>query len=100
MEWLRAAGLSYKDLEKRGYGFVVVEALARYHKAACFDDELTLRTELAGLKRASLSFEYTILRGEEVVVTGRTRHGCVELSAGRPSRIPEDVAARISEKRL
>ncbi|MDP8953167.1 MAG: acyl-CoA thioesterase [Actinomycetota bacterium] len=99
VEWLRAAGLSYKELEERGYGFVVVEALARYHKAAYFDDELTLRTELAGLKRASLSFGYTLLRGEEVLVTGHTRHGCVELPGGRPSRIPEDVAARVSEKR-
>jgi acyl-CoA thioester hydrolase len=85
-------------LEKRGYGFVVVEALARYHKAAFFDDELTLRTELTELKRASLSFGYTILRGEEVITTGRTRHGCVGLPGGRPSRIPEDFAVRASEK--
>ena len=99
VEWLRFAGLSYKELEKRGYGFVVVEALARYHKAAFFDDELTLRTQLTELKRASLSFGYTILRGEEVIATGRTRHGCVELPGGRPSRIPEDVAARFSETR-
>ena len=99
MEWLRATGLSYRELEERGYGFVVVEALARYRKAALFDDELTLRTELAEFGRASLSFRYTILRDEDVLVTGRTRHGCVELPSGRPSRIPKDVAARISEKR-
>jgi acyl-CoA thioesterase FadM len=77
----------------------VVEALARYRKAASFDDELTLRTELIELKRASLSFAYTILRDGEVLVTGHTRHGCVELPSGRPSRIPKDVAARVSEKR-
>ena len=99
VEWLRAAGLSYRELEERGYGFVVVEALARYHKAAFFDDELTLRTQLVEVKRASLSFGYTILRDGEVLVTGRTRHGCVGLPSGRPSRIPEDVAARLSEKR-
>jgi acyl-CoA thioester hydrolase len=99
VEWLRAADLSYKELEKQGYGFVVVEALVRYRKAAFFDDELTLRTELTELKRASLSFGYAILRGEEVLVTGRTRHGCVELPNGRPSRIPKDVAVRASEKR-
>lgn len=99
MEWLRAAELSYRELEKRGYGFVVVEALVRYRKAAFFDDELTLRTELTELKRASLSFGYAVLRGEEVLVTGRTRHGCVELPNGRPSRIPKDVAARVSGKR-
>jgi acyl-CoA thioester hydrolase len=96
VEWLRAAGLSYKELEKRGYGFVVTEARVYYKRPAFFDDELTLRTELAELKRASLSFGYTVLRGEEVLATGYTRHGCVKLGSGRPSRIPEDVAARVS----
>ncbi len=77
----------------------MVEALLRYHKAAFFDDELTLRTELTELKRASLSFGYTVLRDGEVLVTGGTRHGCVELPSGRPSRIPKDIATRVSEKR-
>src|SRR5919112_73707 len=45
VEWLRAAGLSYRELEEQGYGFVVVEALVRYRRAAFFDDELTLHTE-------------------------------------------------------
>jgi acyl-CoA thioester hydrolase len=100
VEWLRAAGLSYRELEERGYGFVVVEALAHYRNAAFFDDELILRTELTELKRASLSFGYTVLREEEVLVTGCTRHGCLHLPSGRANRIPKDVAACISEKRL
>ena len=76
-----------------------MEALVRYRKGAYFDDELTLHTELAEFGRVSLSFRYTILHDGEVLATGRTRHGCVELPSGRPSRIPKDVAARISEKR-
>ena len=88
VEWLRAAGLSYKKFEEQGYGFVVVEAFARYKKPAFFDDELTLRTELTELKRASLSFGYTILREKEVLVTGYTLHGCVELATSKPRRIP------------
>ena len=94
VEWLRAAGLSYKELEKQGYGFVVVEALARYKKPALFDDELTLRTELTELKRVSLSFGYTVLRGEEVLATGRTLHGCVHLPTGKPRRIPAALFAQ------
>ena len=93
VEWLRAAGLSYRDLEKQGYGFVVVEALIRYKKAAYFDDELALRTELTDLGKASLHFGYTILRDDEVLATGRTRHGCIELSSGSPVRIPGGLFA-------
>jgi acyl-CoA thioester hydrolase len=91
VEWLRAAGLSYKDLEAQGYGFVVVEALVRYRKAAFFDDELTLCTELAKLSRASIRFDYALLRGGEVIATGYTRHGCVELPGGKLIRTPEPL---------
>lgn len=88
VEWLRAAGLSYAGLEKRGYGFVVVEARLFYKRAARFDDELTLRTKLAELNRASLRFEYGLFKNGEVIVTGYTRHGCIELASGKPRRIP------------
>ncbi len=66
-----------------------MEALVRYRKAAFFDDELTLRTELTKLSRASLRFDYALLRGGEVITTGYTRHGCVELPSGRLIRTPE-----------
>ena len=79
VEWLRAAGFSYREMERQGYGFVVIEAHTYYKRPAFFDDELTLRTQLVEVKRASLSFGYTILRDGGVLVTGRTRHGCVGL---------------------
>jgi acyl-CoA thioester hydrolase len=96
VEWLRCAGLSYKELERRGYGFVVTEVHAYYKRPALFDDELTLRTELVEMKRASFSFGYTVFRDGEVIATGRTRHGCVELASGRPSRIPKELVVLVS----
>ncbi len=97
VEWLRAAGLSYKQLEERGYGIVVVEVLAHYHRAAFFDDELTLRTQLANLSRATLRFEYAVSRGDEMLVTGYTRHACVDLATGRPIRMPKELLAAARE---
>ena len=73
-----------------------MEALVRYRKAAFFDDELSLRTELAEISKASLRFEYVVLRDGEVLATGHTRHACVELATGRPSRIPEQLLAAAS----
>lgn len=91
VEWLRAAGFSYADFEKRGFGFVVAEALVRYKKAARFDDELTIRVKLADLRRASLRFEYEILRDGDLIAAGHTRHGCIRLETGRAVRIPPDL---------
>lgn len=100
VEWLRAAGLSYKELEERGYGFVVVEARIFYKKAARFDDELAVRTALGELKRVSLRFDYEVARDGEVITTGYTHHGHVNLASGRPCRIPKDLASLLAAKTL
>jgi acyl-CoA thioester hydrolase len=89
VEWLRAIGHSYKEMEKRGRGLVVVEAHLNYRRPAYFDDELTLRTDLADLGKVSLRFDYEVLRDGDVLVTGHTRHACVDLTTGKPVRMPE-----------
>ena len=66
----------------------MVEALLNYRRPAFFDDELTLRTTLADLGRASLRFDYEVLRDGGLLVTGHTRHACVDLATGKPVRMP------------
>lgn len=68
-----------------------MEAHINYKRAARFDDELTLHTKLAELKRATLRFEYELVRGDETICTGYTRHGCIEIPTGRPTRIPAEL---------
>ncbi|WP_273841813.1 acyl-CoA thioesterase [Rubrobacter calidifluminis] len=92
VEWLRSAGVSYREIERSGYGFVVVEAHVNYRRPAFFDDELTLRTGLSEVGRASMRFDYTLLRDGETLVTGYTRHGCIDLTTGRPVRVPKEIA--------
>jgi acyl-CoA thioester hydrolase len=79
-------------MEKRGRGLVVVEALLNYRRPAYFDDELTLRTTLAELGKVSLRFDYEVLRDRESLVTGHTRHACVDLATGKPIRMPVELA--------
>jgi acyl-CoA thioester hydrolase len=78
-------------MEQRGRGLVVAEALLRYRRPAFFDDELTLRTELADLGKVSLSFDYEVLRDGELLATGHTRHACVDLATGKPVRMPGEL---------
>jgi acyl-CoA thioester hydrolase len=89
VEWLRATGHSYREMERQGRGLVVVEALLHYRIPAFFDDELTLITTLAELGKVSLRFDYEVLRDTEVLVTGHTRHACIDLATGKPVRMPE-----------
>jgi YbgC/YbaW family acyl-CoA thioester hydrolase len=78
-------------MEALGYGFVVVEALVRYRGAAFFDDELTIRTGLAELGRASILFEYTALRDGRTISTCHTRHAYVDLATGKARRTPKEL---------
>jgi acyl-CoA thioester hydrolase len=91
VEWLRATGRSYREMERQGRGLVVVEALLHYHRPAYFDDELTLITNLAKLGKVSLRFDYNVLRDGEVIVSGHTRHACIDLATGKPIRMPEEL---------
>jgi acyl-CoA thioester hydrolase len=78
-------------METRGRGLVVVEALLRYRRPAFFDDELTLSTHLAELGKVSLRFDYEVLKHGEVLVTGHTRHACIDLTSGKPVRMPQEL---------
>jgi len=78
-------------METRGRGLVVVEALLHYRRPAFFDDELTLSTHLAEIGKVSLRFDYEVLKDGEVLVTGHTRHACVDLATGKPIRMPEEL---------
>ena len=91
MEWLRATGHSYREMERQGRGLVVVEALLQYRRPAFFDDELALITNLAELGKVSLRFDYNVLRDGEVIVSGHTRHACIDLATGKPIRMPEEL---------
>ena len=93
MEWLRATGHSYREMERQGRGLVVVEALLHYRRPAFFDDELTLITNLAELGKVSLLFDYRVLRDGAVLVTGHTRHACIDLATGKSIRMPEELLA-------
>jgi acyl-CoA thioester hydrolase len=78
-------------MEKQGRGLVVVEALLHYRRPAFFDDELTLITHLTELGKVSLRFDYEVLRDGEALVTGHTRHACIDLTTGKPVRMPEEL---------
>lgn len=89
VEWLRAAGVRYADLEAQGYSLPVVELHLRYVAAARFDDALVVRTGLADVRSRSVRFVYEIVTDTDhprQVANGMTRHVC--LCQGRISTLP------------
>ena len=66
-------GVRYRDLEKANVKMVVAAVDCVYHKPAEYDDLLTLKTRASKLGRASLTHEYKLYRGDELLVVGHTK---------------------------
>jgi acyl-CoA thioester hydrolase len=78
-DFLRDKGVRWRDVERtHGVYLPVVEAKVNYKRPAFYDDLLVIETTLAELGRASLRFEYRVLRGDDLLATGHTVHACVD----------------------
>jgi acyl-CoA thioester hydrolase len=83
----RALGKSYKDLEAWGIALPVVEAQCNYRRPAYYEDVISVEPRVSELRGASLRFAYRVLRGDELLADGTTRHAVVG-SDGRPRAVP------------
>jgi acyl-CoA thioester hydrolase len=77
VEFIRQLGMDYKSMEQEeGALIAVVEASARYKAPARYDDELSIRTSLAGVRGPIVRFRYSVVRLTDAVVLceGETTH--------------------------
>jgi acyl-CoA thioester hydrolase len=92
VEYLRARGLDYRLLELDDQmGLPVVEAKLRYRLPARFDDELAIETRVGRLSRATVRFDYAVMRGEERLVEAEILLACVKLPEGKLMSLPDVV---------
>lgn len=91
-ELMRALGLPYAEVERRGFRLAVVDAGVRYLSPARYDDELQLDTHVETLRGASIVFGYALRRGDELLATGHTRLGCLDRE-NRPCAMPAELRA-------
>jgi acyl-CoA thioester hydrolase len=97
--WLETHDESYREWMAKGLHFAVTHAELDYHQPARFDDVLEVTTWLEWVRGASLAMAYTIARGGELLVTGRTEHAAVN-DEGRVRRIPRSDRERLSRTSL
>ncbi len=90
MEFCKAAGFNYKDMETQdGVVLAVVETHCRYLHPARFDDEVMVRTRLESASPRLLRFGYEIRRADDgrVLATAETKHVFCNREM-RPVRLP------------
>jgi acyl-CoA thioester hydrolase len=99
VEFIRQLGMDYKDMEQEdGALIAVAEVTARYKAPARYDDELIVRTSLAGVRGPIVRFRYVVVRpaDEMVLCEGETVHFVVGRDMKRremPAKYAELFAA-------
>ena len=95
VEYCRAAGIRYKDMEvDDGVRLAVVDAHCRYLHPARYDEEVVVRTRIARANRRMIEFHYEIrdARDGSKLASGETKH--IFLGADfKPVKLPEKYLA-------
>lgn len=93
-EYIRALGLPYSEMEKRGALLAVADASLRFHAPARYDDLVRVETTLTHVKSRAVTFEYLIrhVQSDLRLVTARTMLVSLD-RGGRSAPIPADVRA-------
>jgi acyl-CoA thioester hydrolase len=96
-ELMRAAGVTYSELEKSGVFLVVTEASCRYRAAARYDQELSVVTRVDQVGKATIRFSYRVLGpGGRLLAEGHTELASVD-AAKNPVRLPEGSVRLLSK---
>jgi acyl-CoA thioester hydrolase len=88
-ELMRECGLSYAEVERRGYSLPVTESSIRFRLPARYDDVVRIETRIGRVRSRVVSFLYEIRRGEALLAEGETVHFLVQHQDGRATTFPE-----------
>ena len=89
----RATGITYAEIERRGYLLVVTDIACRYRTPYRYDDEVLIRTSVASAASRVMKFGYELYdaRGETMHAAGSTTHIWLDKLTRRPARADPEV---------
>lgn len=98
-EKLRALGYEQDDLlNKEGIIFVVRTVQVDYLQPARFNELLQVSAEMSDVKKASLTFNQTISRKDDLISTGLIRIACLDANTLRPKAIPKYLLEQLKHE--
>ena len=90
-ELLRLNGLSYKQIEEQGFMLPVLDAHAKYHRPARYDDLLDVTARVIEFDGLKLKTACEVKRDGVLLVDGDVTLVFLNAQTGRPSRPPENI---------
>lgn len=89
-EWLRASGLTYAEMERRGVMMPIVDVAVKYRNPALYDELISVTAFVDEAPKARMVFRYEV-RGEDgrEIASGSTTLGFIDRETRRPMRAPQ-----------
>lgn len=96
-DFIRALGITYAEMERRGVLLAVADAHVRYHASARYDDMVRVETTLTAVRSRLVEFHYELSRippdgPVERLASASTALVCLA-PGGRPATLPSDLRA-------
>lgn len=96
-EILRKLGIVYKEIEELGFLMPVRQCSIQYHKAAVYDDLITIEVELREKPSLKWDFYYKVMRGTELLTEAYTQLFFIKKDTKKPVVLPEELMAPVFE---
>lgn len=89
-EWLRAMGITYAEMERRGVMMPIVDVAVKYRNPALYDELISVTAFVDEAPMARMTFRYEV-RGEDgrEIASGSTTLGFIDSQTRRPVRAPQ-----------
>lgn len=99
-EWLRALGVEQDIWLAQQVAFVVTDVQMQNKRAAKFNEQLTVYSEISTLKRASLIFKQNIFNAvQQLVCTAEIKVACVDPEQLKARSIPAEITEVLTRVR-
>ncbi|WP_299315171.1 tol-pal system-associated acyl-CoA thioesterase [uncultured Halomonas sp.] len=96
-EWLRAQGVTQRELFAAGIQLVVHKLECRYAKPARLDDALEVSAEIRSHGRVRLQFAQVVSRRGEPLCEARVDIACIDATRLKPVPWPPALAAALAQ---
>ncbi|MCG8411802.1 MAG: acyl-CoA thioesterase [Bacteroidales bacterium] len=97
-ELMRGLDWAYKEIEEMGIILPVKTLDIKYHKAAKYDDLLTIKTSITELSGVRIKFYYEIYNeDEELLNEGNTMLVFVNSETQRPMKAPDSLVKKLEQ---
>lgn len=79
-DFIKAAGIEYKDMENMGIMMPLVETRCKYHEGAKYADELIIETSLKEISPIKVVLKYNVIRkyDNKTIAEGETTQAFVD----------------------